>query len=176
MATSDESVDADETANASRAGTLTIDPVTGRPGRTISRGRLVFVDALIVVTTVLAVVGMLSVWANRLLFNPDNWENTSTQLLQNSQIRSAVSNYVVDQLYANVDVAALIKSGLPPQFAPLAGPAAGALENAAVQGVNLALSRPRVQSLWASANRAADQTFIAIVRGGRGRWGSTRGP
>jgi hypothetical protein len=136
--------------------------------RPISRGRLIGVDALIVVATILGVVAMLSIWANRLLFNPDNWENTSTQLLQNDAIRSATANYVVDQLYANVNVAALIRSGLPPRLQPLAGPAAGALQNAAVQGVDLALTRPRIQTLWAKANRAAIQTFIAIVNGGKG--------
>jgi Short C-terminal domain len=145
---------------------------TPPPGPTatasISRRRLVIVDVLIAITTVLAVVGMFSVYANRLLFNPDNWANTSTQLLQNSTIRNETANYLVDQLYANVNVAGLLKSGLPPRLGPLAGPAAGALQNAAVQGVELALSRPRVQTLWASANRAADQTFIAIVNGGKG--------
>ena len=94
------------------------------------------------VTTILAVVGMLAVWANRLLFNPDNWANTSTQLLENPDIRSATSNYLVDQLYNNVNVAGLLKSGLPPRLDPLAGPAAGALRNVAVQGVDFALQRP----------------------------------
>jgi Short C-terminal domain len=110
---------------------------------------------------------MFSVYANRLLFSPDNWADTSTRLLQNSTIRNETANYVVDQLYANVNVAGLLKSGLPPRLTPLAGPAAGALRNAAVQGVELALTRPRVQTLWANANRAADQTFVAIVNGGK---------
>jgi hypothetical protein len=118
---------------------------------------------------------MLAVWANRLLFNPDNWSNTSTQLLANPDIRSATANYVVDQLYANVDVAKLIESGLPPRLDPLAGPAAGALRNVAVQGVDLALQRPVVQSLWAHANRVADQAFIAIVNGGKGPVGTESG-
>jgi len=137
-------------------------------GGSISRGRLILVDVLISAATVLGVVAMFAVYANRLLFSPDNWSNTSTQLLQNSAVRSQTANYVVDQVYANVSVAGLIKSGLPPQLQPLAGPAAGALQNTAVQGVQLALSRPRVQTLWAHANRAADQTFIAVVNGGRG--------
>ena len=141
----------------------------------ISGRRLVLVDTLIAITTVLAVVGMLSIWANRLLFSPDNWSNTSTQLLANSDIRSATANYLVDQLYANVDVAGLIKSGLPPRLQPLAGPAAGALRNGATSAVELALTRPRVQALWAAANRAADQTFIAIVNGGKGAVGVKSG-
>jgi hypothetical protein len=130
---------------------------------------------LIGITTVLGIVAILSVWANRLLLNPDNWSNTSTQLLQNPDIRSATANYIVDQLYANVDVAGLIKSGLPPRLQPLAGPAAGALRNGATSAVELALSRPRVQTLWATANRAADQTLVTVVEGGKGAVGVQNG-
>lgn len=125
--------------------------------------------------TLLLIVGIFSVWANRLLFNPDNWANSSTQLLQNPTIRSTTANYAVDQLYANVDVAGLIKSALPGRLDALAGPAAGALRNVAVQGVNDALARPRVQDLWAKANRTADQAFIAIVNGGKGPVGVNQG-
>ena len=155
-------------ANAPEPAAVTSQGETAPKARTISRGRLIGVNVLIGFTTLLLIVGMFSIWANRLLFNPDNWSNTSTQLLQNADIRSATANYVVDQLYANVNVAALIRQGLPPRLAPLADPAAGALRNAAVQGTELALSRPRVQNLWAQANRAADQTFINVVNGGKG--------
>jgi hypothetical protein len=138
------------------------------PARTSSRGRLIWVRILIGITTLLLIVAMFSIWANRLLFNPDNWANTSTQLLQNPDIRSGTANFLVDQLYANNDVEGLIKARLPTQLQGLAGPIAGALRNAAVPATELALSRPRVQSLWRRANRAADQTFIAIVNGGKG--------
>jgi Short C-terminal domain len=141
----------------------------------ISRGRLIFVDSLIAVTTLLLVVGIFATWANRLLFSPDNWSNTSTQLLNNPTIRSATANYTIDQLYANVNVAGLIKSALPPRLQPLASPAAGALRNVAVTAVDTALTRPRVQDLWAKANRAADQTFIAVVNGGKGAVGVKQG-
>jgi putative oligomerization/nucleic acid binding protein len=161
----------DDTTPASTDGDQ--GPAPAKTG--ISRRRLVLVDAVIAIATILAIVGMVAVWANRLLFSPDNWENTSTQLLQNPDIRSATANYIVDQIYANVDVAGLIRSALPPRLDPLADPAAGALRNAAVQGVDLALSRPRVQSLWAAANRAADQTFIAVVKGGKGSIGVKQG-
>ncbi len=150
---------ADERGGGDRAAT---------PPRAITRKRLLMVDSLIWFTTVLAIVGIFAVWANRQLLNPDNWANTSTQLLQDAKIRSAAANYMVDQLYANVDVAALLKSGLPKQFQPLAGPAAGALRNVAVQGAELALTRPRIQTAWEQANRAAAQTLVAIVNGGKG--------
>jgi Short C-terminal domain len=154
--------DTDDTVETTAAA-----PAAAAPAR-ISRRRLIGVDVLIGVTTVLLVVGIFATWANRLLFSPDNWSKTSTQLLQDANVRSTTANYLVDQLYANVDVTGLIKQGLPTQLQGLAGPAAGALRNAAVQGAELALSRPRVQQLWAQANRAADQTFIDIVNGGKG--------
>jgi hypothetical protein len=140
-----------------------------------SHRRLIGVRILIGVTTLLLIVGMFAIFANRLLFNPDNWANTSTQLLQNPNIRSTTANYLVDQLYANYDVEGLISSGLPKQLQPLAGPAAGALRNAAVSGTELALSRPRIQGLWMTANRAADQAFVAIVNGGHGNVRVTNG-
>jgi hypothetical protein len=150
-------------------------PETTPATRAISRRRLIGVDVLIGVTTVLLIVAMFAVWANRLLFNPDNWSNTSTQLLQDPNIRSATANYVVDQIYANVNVPELIQSGLPTRLAPLADPIAGALRNGAVTATEAALARPRVQNLWAEANRAADQTFIAVVNGGKGAVGTQNG-
>lgn len=145
------------------------------PSAKPSRGRRIFANSVIGVGTLLLIVGVFAVWANRLLFSPDNWSNTSTQLLQNPTIRSTTANYAVDQLYAKVNVGDLIKSGLPTRLQPLADPAAGALRNVAVQGVNLALSRPRIQSLWAKANRAAAQTFVTVVKGGKGPVGIKQG-
>ena len=83
---------------------------------------------LIAVTTVLAVMGRFAVFANRLLFNPDNWANVSTQLLANAQIRSAIVNYVVQEVYVTENVPALLRSRLPPPFQSLTGPAVGALQ------------------------------------------------
>lgn len=139
------------------------------------RVRLAWVHVLIAFTTVLAVIAIVAVWTNRLLFSPDNWANTSTQLLENPAIRSATANYVVDQLYANVNVAGVIQSGLPTRLKSLAGPAAGALRGTAVGAVDLALTRPKVQSLWGAANRAADETFVAIVNRGTGPLGVKSG-
>src|SRR5436305_9075449 len=141
----------------------------------ISKRRRILVTGLIVVTTVLALVAMPAIWTNRLLFNPDNWQSTSSQLLANADIRSQTSNYLVDQLYNNVNVAGLIKTALPPRLAPLAGPAAGALRDGAVRAVDGALQRPRIQALWANANRRADQLLVAIVDGGKGPVGVNNG-
>ena len=166
---SDASTEPQDTVEASSSVA-----VPAAPAR-ISRRRLIGVDVLIGVTTVLLIVGIFAIWANRLLFSPDNWSNTSTQLLQNQNVRNSTANYLVDQLYANVNVSGLLKQALPTQFQALAGPAAGALRNAAVQGTEAALTRPEIQTLWAQANRAADQTFIDVVNGRKGAVGFNNG-
>src|SRR5215218_475099 len=123
------------------------------------------VVALVVLATVLAFVSVLSVWANRQFLNTDNWVQTSSQLLQREAVREQVSGFLVDQLYANVDVKAQLEQALPPQAKPLAGPAAGGLRNLADQGIDELLQRPRVQQLWQTANRVAHQKLLTTLEG-----------
>jgi hypothetical protein len=119
-----------------------------------------------VLASVLAFTAILAVWANRQLLNTDNWTRTSTQLLENRVIRDQLAAYVVDQLYANVDVAAEIREALPPRAQPLAGPAAGGLRELAERTARRMLSRPRAQALWADANRAAQEQLLNVLEGG----------
>lgn len=139
------------------------------PGSQDVRAHRYWVRAILAVATVLAIFAIFAVWANRQLMNPGNWEKTSTQLLQKPTIRAAMSSYLVDQLYANVDVPGQLKSGLPTRLQPLAGPLSGALHNVAEQAAERVLDAPRVQSAWQKANRAADQALVTIVEGGGSR-------
>ena len=141
----------------------------------IGRGRRVLVEVLIWGTTVLAVVAIFAVWSNRQLFNPDNWADTSTQLLENEIIRDATAVYLVDQLYENVDVAAELRAKLPEELQPLAAPVAGALRNASVTASRRALANAKVQEIWRESNRTADQAFVNIVKGREGAVGTADG-
>ena len=129
----------------------------------------IWVRAILVLATVLAILSIVAIWANRQLLNPTNWSKTSTALLAKPTIRSAVSGYLIDELYANVNVPGQLESGLPPRLAPLAGPISGALHNLAEQGAERALELPRVQDGWRTANYAADQALVAIVKGSGSR-------
>jgi hypothetical protein len=152
------------TASASRigSGAATAIPPTGR-------ARRIWVRVILAFATLLAVLAIFAIWANRQLLNPTNWSNTSTELLKKSTIRSAVSGYLVDQVYANINVSNQIKSGLPSELQKLAGPISGALHGVAEQGAERALEIPQVQSVWRRANHAADQTLVTIVNGGGSR-------
>jgi hypothetical protein len=130
---------------------------------------------LITVGSVLAFLAIFAVWANRQLLDTDNWTETSTQLLENDEIRGQLSIYLVDELYANVDVQAELAQAFPPRLQPLAGPAAGALQDLGVRGVDTLLERPRPQALWEQANRRAHTRLLQVVEDGGGEAVSTGG-
>jgi Short C-terminal domain len=124
------------------------------------------VALLLVAATVLTFVAIFSFWINRQAMNTDHWVDTSGKLLENEEVRTQLATYLVDQLYANVDVEAELKKVLPPQAAALAGPAAGGLRDLAQQLAERALGTARVQELWAKANRVAHEHLLKILDGG----------
>ena len=121
---------------------------------------------LIGVATLLAVIAIFSIWANRQALNTDNWVSTSDKVLQNPEVQAQLSNYVADELFANVDVQTELGKALPPELQALAGPAAGGLRQLAPQIAQKALETSQVQQLWSSANRAAHETMLEILDGG----------
>jgi hypothetical protein len=118
---------------------------------------------LVVLASVLAFVSVFAVWAKRQLLETDTWTNTSSKLIENTDIRSAVSEFLVSQLYANVDVEAQLSKALPSDLKPLAGPASGGLRELALRISEQALAQPKVQALWEDANRTAHDQFLAVV-------------
>jgi hypothetical protein len=124
------------------------------------------VRALIVFASLLAFLATFAIWANRQLLETDTWEDTSTKLLEDDEIRSQVADFMVESLYANVDIQAELQQALPPRLQPLAGPAAAGLRELTLRLANQALERPRVQHLWEEANRAAHENLIDVVQHG----------
>lgn len=137
------------------------------PARTSKRAtHRVGASVLVALGSLAAFFAVVALWVNRQVMDTDNWTDTSSQMLEDTAIRTALSGYMVDQLYANVDVAAEIRTALPPRAQPLAGPAAGAVRNLAERVANELLQRPRVQALWEQSNRTAHEAFLRIVKGG----------
>ena len=128
-------------------------------------GQRRIVTALIVVASLIGFFAVFALWAKRQLLETDNWVETSSELLQHEDVRDATAGFLVDELYANVDVQAELSSALPPRAQPLAGPLAGAVRQLADRAAAEALSRPRVQAAWAEANRAAQEAFVKVVEG-----------
>jgi hypothetical protein len=141
----------------------TVETTTAQPGKP-RHPRVV--TALLLAGALLTFVSVFSFWVNRQALNTDNWANTSSKLLENKDIQTQVATFLVNQLYANVDVQAELQQALPPRLQPLAGPAAGGLRDLGQQVAQRALGTPQVQQLWADANRAAHQQLLTILNGG----------
>ena len=122
--------------------------------------------ALVTLASLLAFVAILGIWVDRQALNTENWTAASSKMLERPVVRNRVADYLVDELYANVDVAAQIRTALPPRAQPLAGPAAGALRNVVERTAREALARPRAQQAWEDANRNAHELLLDVLRGG----------
>jgi hypothetical protein len=136
--------------------------------------------ALIVVASVLTFLAIFAIWANRQLLDEDNWAETSGELLEHDAVRTQVANFLVDSVYANVDVPGELGQAFEQLLRPetaqaLAGPAASGLQTFAEQRLDNLLLRPRVQQAWEEANRRAAARLLAIVEGGDSDVVSTSG-
>src|SRR5690348_12040623 len=111
----------------------------------MSRGRRRLVRVLIILGSVLAFLSVFGIWIERQALNTDDWVATSGKLLQNQKIRTAVGNYLVDQLYENVDVRKELEKIFPGETKELAGPAAGVVRQVAGQGAEKVLETSTAQ-------------------------------
>jgi hypothetical protein len=130
------------------------------------RPRRGIVLGLIVLGSIVGFLAIFSLWVARSVLETDTWTENSTKLLEDDEIREPVSAFVVEEVFADVDIEAELQQRLPPQFQGIAGPASGALRQLADEAANEALQRPRVQQLWADANEAAHTAFVDLVEGG----------
>ena len=129
----------------------------------MSRGRRRLVKALVILGSILAFFSVFAIWTERQALNTDDWVSTSDRLIQNPTIRAALSDYLVDQLYENVDVEAEVKGILPGDTKDLAGPVAGGLRQVAGDGAEKVLETSTAQSLWEDANRSAHEQLISVL-------------
>lgn len=142
--------------------------------RRASRPRRLLPLALVWLGTLLAFLAIFALWVNRQALDSDNWAETSSELLADDAIRTQVADFLVDQLYANVDVEAQLREVLPPRADVLAGPAAGGLKELAQRGAFELLGRPVPQELWEEANRRAHSRLLDVLED-RGEVVSTGG-
>jgi hypothetical protein len=129
----------------------------------MSRARRRTVKALVALGSVFAFLSVFAVWTERQALNTDDWVRTSDRLIENSTIRAAVGDYLVDQLYANVDVEKEIEDILPGDTKDLAGPVSGGLRQVAGDGADQVLRTTTAQDLWQDANRTAHEQLLAVL-------------
>jgi hypothetical protein len=128
--------------------------------------RRIGVTALLVVGTLFLIAFGLGLWAQRQALDTDNWVDTSADLLEDEEIRSALAVFIVDQLYDSEAVQERIEEALPPRLDGLAGPAAAGLKEIATRNAPRVLGTAAALNAWETANRTAHDTLLEIVENG----------
>jgi hypothetical protein len=107
------------------------------------------------------------------MLDNQSWKDASAQLIADPKVQNALSVYLVNELYDNVNVASGLEQRLPTNLKPLAAPVAAALRQPATDGVKRLLEGPRVQQLWINASGAAHEKLVNVLENKTGHGIST---
>jgi hypothetical protein len=127
------------------------------------RGRRIGVAALLVLATLLWTAFGFALWAKRQALDTDNWVDTSSALLEDDEIRTAIGLFVIDRLYQSDEVEARLAEVLPPRLVRLAKPAAAGLKEVAQRNAGRVLGTDAALKAWQQANETAHRTLLRIV-------------
>ena len=130
------------------------------------RAHRFLVPVLLVLATVIGIPAAFAVWVNRQALNTSNWSSTSGKVLEDKRVQTALSAYLVRELFTNVNVSADLQRVLPKQLQPLAGPAAAGLQQLASTVAPKVLASPQAQAAWVQANVAAHKELLKVLNGG----------
>src|SRR3954463_8002245 len=107
--------------------------------------RRTLVWTLIVLASLIGLASILTTWVHRQMLDNQSWKDASARLIEDPEVQNAVSVYLVNELYANVDLSSGLGQRLPDTLKPLAPSVAAALQEPATTAVNRLLDAPRVQ-------------------------------
>ena len=98
------------------------------------------------------------------MLDSDEVANTSDEILSDPDVQEALSIYLVDQLYANVDVTGEIEEKLPDNAKALAAPVAAATRQLALNVSEKALDVAAGAGRWSSAPiRRSHGQFVRLI-------------
>jgi hypothetical protein len=128
-----------------------------------SRARVVATYLLVAVAAFLLVLTTLAVWVDRVALNTGVFADTSSELIEDETVRSAVATGTIDEIYDAVDVEEELEGPLPEDVESLAGPTAATLREVGPAIVERALQQPRLQRLWREAVSRSHATLVEVL-------------
>jgi Short C-terminal domain len=158
---------------ASAAAHPTKKSVDAKASAGLSRKRRFAIWSLIVLATIIALVGSMTLFVKRQMLDNTAWKNASTQVIQNPKVQSALAAFMVNQLYDNVNVTQRFQQALPPNLDPLAAPLASALRQPAQKSAEAIIARPRFQQAFVNLSVIAHQKLVNVLENKTGHGIST---
>ena len=157
------------TSTTSESGT----DETVSPSLQSGRGRRIGIFLLILLASVLLFGTAADVWVKRQILSTPKWVAASDKILAEPKVQEALSTYIVDQIYSNVDVQQELSDKLPEGWKGVAGPLAAGIRTPAATAVEKILSSDRVLKIWHTVNEKAHQTLVNVLED-KTRVGSTK--
>jgi hypothetical protein len=124
---------------------------------------MVVARVLVVLAVLFAVLSLLAGFIRYQALDTDTASETASTLIADDEVREQLAASLVEQLYANVDVAAALEERLPQDQKGLAGPIAGLVRELADRAAVRMLERPRVQELWVTSFTRAHAQLIEVL-------------
>ena len=134
-------------------------PAAGR------KGRPQLAIFLLIMGVILAPLTTVAIFAKNQITNTDRYVETVSPLASDPAIQEAVGTFVVDQLFAAVDVEELAAEALPKKAQFLAAPLAAGVQNLTKNVVDRFLASDEFAQLWDTANRAAHDRIVSALTG-----------
>lgn len=104
-------------------------------------------------------------WAERQVFNTDNWVALVSPLPKQPVVSDALGNYVSQQVFSAVPVQQKITDALPPAAGFLAAPLSSQLQSITTHTAQKLVASDAFQTIWTGANRVAMNRLLATARG-----------
>ena len=125
--------------------------------------RRIGIYALIVLAALLLMLSTFAVWVDRVALNTRVFTDTSTELLDDDDIRRAIAVRTIDEIYDSVDVEEELEGPLPEDVESLAGPTSATLRELGPGIVERALGRAELRRLWRRALEETHETLVDVL-------------
>ena len=129
------------------------------------RWRRVLVAVLVILSVVLAPLGVVAIFVRNLVLDTDTYVETVAPLAHDPDIVQAAADRLTDRLFESVDVEERIEEALPDRAQFLAGTLATALEGVTRDAALRLLESDQFQTFWEKANRRAHSLVQAALTG-----------
>ncbi|NCY17459.1 MAG: hypothetical protein EBX39_12020, partial [Actinobacteria bacterium] len=130
---------------------------------TPSRARRILVWVLVVLATLVTFGAAAEVWVKNQLLDTPAWVRASDKVLADPAVRTALADYIVDQVYSNVDVQQELSAKLPEDWQGLAGPLTAAVRGPLTGTVEKLLGSPKIIAIWHNVNTRAHETLVNVL-------------
>jgi len=128
-------------------------------------GRKWAVGLLIALGAILLVVANFTFWAWFTLLNTNGWVAAVGPLTKDPAVSGIISQYVVTELFEQVNIEQAVKQALSPEFEMLSAALVIGLEKIALETVDSLIQSEAFNTVWVGVNRTGHTVVMKVLKG-----------